>query len=88
MIGLKRNEIGHLYVDPSCGGRGIGGALAAFAVEAFLRAGYDHAIMLGSLNAASFYARCGFVEESRGSFLIGGGLNLDYVRMRRPLRSA
>ena len=85
MAGLKRNEIGHLYVAPQHVGRGVGTALVRFAAEMFRRAGYDHMIVLASLNAAGFYERCGFVEESRGRFNVGDGLPLEYVRMRAPL---
>jgi putative acetyltransferase len=87
MIGLKRNEIGHLFVDPACAGRGIGAALVAFAAAEFRRAGHADMVVLASLNARGFYSRCGFVEESRGSFPVGQGLSLDYVRMRSPLGS-
>ena len=87
MIGLKRNEIGHLFVEPSCAGCGIGSELVSFAAGEFRRAGYDHMMVLSSLNAAGFYAQCGFVDESRGSFPVGRGLNLDYVRMRCLIQS-
>jgi len=86
MIGLKRNEIGHLFVDPAEAGRGAGRRLVDFAVERFLAAGYGEMIVLSSLNAVGFYARCGFVERGRGSFPVGDGLPLEYVRMRAELR--
>jgi len=85
MIGLKRNEVGHLFVEPEFAGRGVGRRLVAFAADQFRRAGYPDMIVLSSLNAVGFYARCGFVEEGRGSFEVGAGLPLEYIRMRAPL---
>lgn len=85
MLGLKRNEIGHLYVDPACKGRGLGRRLVAFAADSFRAAGHDHMIVLASLNARGFYARCGFREERTGQFDLAPGLPLTYVRMRAEL---
>ncbi len=85
MIGLKRNEIGHLFVDPQVARRGIGRRLVAFAAEQLRAAGRPDMIVLSSLNAVGFYANCGFVEQARGSFEVGDGLPLEYVRMRAEL---
>jgi GNAT superfamily N-acetyltransferase len=82
MLGLKKNEIGHLFVHPDFARQGIGRRLVAFAADTFRRAGFPDMIVLASLNAAAFYARCGFVEESRGSFDVAPGLPLPYVKMR------
>lgn len=85
MIGLKRNEIGHLFVHPDFARQGIGRELAAYAAGIFRQTGYKDMIVLSSLNAAGFYARCGFVEEGEGSFNVAPGLPLQFVRMRAAL---
>jgi putative acetyltransferase len=85
MIGLKRNEIGHLFVDPAHAGRGLGAELVAFAADLFRKAGHGDMVVLSSLNSAGFYARQGFVEDGRGSFAAGPGAEVAYVRMRRRL---
>lgn len=85
MIGLKRNEIGHLFVDPAHAGRGTGRRLVDFARAKFRAAGYRDMFTLASLNAVGFYERCGFRAEGRGSFSVGKGLELEYVRMRAAL---
>lgn len=85
MIGLKANEIGHLFVDPDEAGQGIGRRLVDFAAEMIRRQGHSEMFVLSSLNAADFYARCGFIEEGTGSFSVGDGLPLHFVRMRTPL---
>ncbi len=85
MIGLKRNEIGHLFVDPAHSGAGTGRRLVDFARRKFQAAGHRDMFTLASLNAVGFYERCGFRAEVRGAFSLGEGLNLEYVRMRAAL---
>jgi len=87
MIGLKRNEIGHLYVLPEEQGRGAGRALVDFARRTFLAAGHREMFVLAALNAVGFYGRCGFVEHSRGSFNLANGLPLEFVKMTCPTLS-
>lgn len=87
MLGLKRNEIGHLFIDPAFAGRGIGKALVAFAVEQFRQAGYTDMIVLSSQNAVGFYERYGFVVEGSGSFPVGENLPLVYVKMRARIEA-
>ena len=82
MIGLKRNEIGHLFVDPAHSGKGAGRWLVDFARRKFQAAGHRDMFTLASLNAVGFYERCGFRAEGRGAFPLGEGLKLEYVRMR------
>jgi GNAT superfamily N-acetyltransferase len=82
MIGLKRNEIGHLFVEPAHSGKGIGRRLVEFARGEFGTAGHLEMLTLASLNAVGFYEQCGFHAESRGSFSLGKGLDLEYVKMR------
>ena len=86
MIGLKKNEVGHLFVHPDHHGRGHGRRLVAFAAEAFRAAGHADMVVFSSLNAEGFYAKCGFVREGEGSFDVGPDLLLAYVRMRAPTR--
>jgi GNAT superfamily N-acetyltransferase len=88
MIGLKRNEIGHLFVHPEHTGRGIGRHLVEFAFARFRRDGYREAIVHASLNAEGFYRRCGFVAEGEGSFEVAPGVPLTYTRMRAVLPGA
>jgi GNAT superfamily N-acetyltransferase len=85
MTGLKRNEIGHLFVDPAHRGKGMGRRLVDFARRQFRAAGHRDMFTLASLNAVGFYRRCGFRAEGRGSFSPGEGLDLEYVRMRAAL---
>ena len=88
MTGLKRNEIGHLFVDPDFAGKGLGRELVAFAGREFRAAGHGEMIVYASLNASGFYERCGFQAVGRGSFPVGDGLELEYISMRTPLDSS
>jgi len=71
VIDLAGNEIDALFVDPDCGGRGIGLTLMQ-AMEALA----DPArplVLSASLNAVPFYRRCGF--EALRDLLCAAGLN-------------
>ena len=57
----------------------------AFAASTFRAAGFADMIVHASLNAVGFYERCGFVREGEGSFKVGEGHDLDYIRLRAPL---
>jgi len=85
MIGIKKNEIGHLFVDPAAEGLGIGRHLVEFAVADIRSRGYADLFVLSSLNAVGFYERCGFAREKGGSFDVLPGLPLPYVRMGRTV---
>jgi ribosomal protein S18 acetylase RimI-like enzyme len=88
MIGIKKNEIGHLFVDPAGGRRGIGRRLVDFAVAHMLARRYADLFVLSSLNAVGFYERCGFVREREGSFDVRPGLPLAYVRLSKEISAA
>ena len=88
MIGLKRNEIGHLFVHPDFNGQGFGRRLVEFAVGVFRGQGYRDMLVMSSLNAEGFYERCGFTAEGMGSFEVAPGLPLPYIRMRAEIAPA
>jgi len=76
------NEIDALFVDPDCGGRGIGQML----MQA-LQALADPArplVLSASLNAVPFYQRCGFRPLREESYPHPSGIALASVRMQRP----
>lgn len=76
------NEIDALFVDPDCGGRGIGQVL----MQA-LQALADPArplVLSASLNAVPFYQRCGFRPLREESYPHPSGIALASVRMQRP----
>jgi len=81
VIDLDGNEIDALFVDPECGGRGIGLTLMQ-AMEALA----DPArplVLSASLNAVPFYRRCGFEALREENYPHPSGVALASVRMQR-----
>lgn len=81
VIDLAGNEIDALFVDPGCGGRGIG-----MAVMQALQAMADPArplVLSASLNAVPFYRRAGFVVVREENYPHPSGVALASVRMQR-----
>jgi len=85
MMGLKNNEIGHLFVHPDHAGRGLGRRLIEFAAATFRAAGFADMFVHASRNAVGFYQRCGFTIDGEGSFDVAPGLPLQYVHLRASL---
>jgi GNAT superfamily N-acetyltransferase len=75
------NEIDALFVDPDCGGRGIGMALmdALYALADPARP----LVLSASLNAVPFYQRAGFQPLREETYPHPSGVALASVRMQR-----
>ena len=82
-LGIKRNEIGHLFVDPAWAGREIGTALVAFSEAAFRERGHAGAFVFASFNAWGFYEKLGYRRTGEGAFEIAPSIRLGYVRMEK-----
>ncbi|MEG2805632.1 GNAT family N-acetyltransferase [Stenotrophomonas sp.] len=82
IIDVANNEIDALFVDPACGGRGIGQILMQ---ALFALADPSRPLMLSaSLNAVAFYQRCGFRALREEAYPHPSGIALASVRMQRP----
>ena len=81
IVDREDNEIDGLFVDPDCGGRGIGSVLM-HALQALA----DPArplVLSASLNAVSFYQAAGFKPLREETYPHPSGLALASVRMQR-----
>ena len=81
VVDREGNEIDALFVDPDCGGRGIGSALM-HALQALA----DPArplVLSASLNAVSFYQTAGFKPLREETYAHPSGVALASVRMQR-----
>ncbi len=77
--------ITRLFVRPEAAGRGLGRVLLEAGVAAARRDGRVR--LEATLNAAPFYARCGFVETGRAMYQHpGGGLPVEVVNMELRLK--
>lgn len=81
VIDRDGNEIDALFVDPDCGGRGIGMRLMG-AMQALADPGRP-LVLSASLNAVTFYQRAGFVALREETYPHPSGIALASVRMQR-----
>jgi len=77
------NAVEALFVEPGQGGQGIGQALL---LRLLAQADPARAVELSaSLNAVAFYRRAGFEEVGPERYAHPSGIELDAMKMRRPL---
>ncbi len=81
VIDQQGNEIDALFVDPDCGGRGIGSMLMR-ALQA-LADPTRPLVLSASLNAVPFYQRAGFKPLRKETYPHPSGVALASVRMQR-----
>jgi GNAT superfamily N-acetyltransferase len=73
----------YLFVHPDCAGQGIGRKLAGAAEAAARARGKRTFQVWASLNAAGFYAACGYRSLRRGRMPVTGGIEIDYVLLAK-----
>ena len=91
LVGFGALHIGNkqlvsLFIDPAVAGQGVGHTLLEYLFAQAKAAGLTHLHVDSSLNAVSFYARHGFVEQDRGEFTTQGGVRMASVQMLRQLK--
>jgi len=80
-------ELKQLYLDPAITGRGIGGALMAWALdEAAAHGAGEMQISVWSRNhgAQRFYARQGFEKVGEYGFAVGSTVDREFILRRTP----
>ena len=80
-----RGEVEACYVAPAAVGRGVGSELLARMEGEARAAGHAVVRLNATLNAETFYARLGYRRLGAAVHLVGGGIELDCVRMEKTL---
>lgn len=73
------------FVHPSCVRQGIGRMLLKKCETEAQREGFRAAELVATLPGVRLYAACGYEEISRREYLLGGGVKILFVTMRRRL---
>ena len=85
-LGLKRNEIGILFIAADAVGKGVGRALSEFADRCLRRRGHKTAVVYASPTALGFYEKQGFRRTGQNvSFEVGPGAFIPAVFMEKDL---
>ncbi|MGH9369133.1 MAG: GNAT family N-acetyltransferase [Thermoanaerobaculia bacterium] len=85
-LDVGRGEIEACYVAPEAVGGGIGSALLAAMEDEARRRECPRVRLNSTLNAEPFYARRGYRWLGRARHRLREGVELDCVRMEKPLR--
>lgn len=81
----KNNELRGLYVHPAYGRRGVGAQLLNVLEQMAVEYGALYLQMDASVNAESFYTKCGYQVVERGMHLLASGQEMDCVKMQKML---
>jgi putative acetyltransferase len=82
---LRHSELRACYVLPSAVRRGIGTALVVEIERIAREHGARFLQLQSSLTAEPFYAALGYVVEERGELVLGPGVPMAAVKMRKQL---
>ena len=74
-----------MHVSPVHVGKGIGRRLTQCLEDKARALGFDTIRVVSSLNAAAFYAKCGYVAQARGVYRCNNGVELDAVPFEKQL---
>jgi len=84
-LNIEKQLLLSLFVSPDCAGKGIGQQMIEFLFKKASEVGINTLKVDSSLNAASFYLRNGFVEQSKSDFTTRNGVVLKSIKMTRML---
>ncbi|WP_019028277.1 GNAT family N-acetyltransferase [Colwellia piezophila] len=80
-LNIERQLLLSLFVSPDYAGQGIGKEMIEFLFTKARDAGIKVLKVDSSLNAANFYLRNGFVEQSKSDFTTQNGVVLKSIKM-------
>ena len=85
VINLESGELEAIFVLPSFMGQGIGKRMVAHLERLAREAGLAEIHLEATLNAETFYQRCGFTGSAHAVYISPSGLRLACVPMRKQL---
>lgn len=85
-LDLRAGELHAIYVAPDFTGRGIGGRLVAWAETTARADGREELFLKATLNAVTFYERCGFHRGAATNQPLPSGTPRACIEMRKRLR--
>jgi GNAT superfamily N-acetyltransferase len=80
-LNISKQLLLSLFVMPEYAGMGIGQEMIQFLLTKASEAGIKTLKLDSSLNAANFYLRNGFVEQSKSDFTTQNGIVLESIKM-------
>ena len=84
-LNIEKQLLLSLFVSPDCAGKGHGQKMIEFLLTKASEAGIKILKVDSSLNAANFYLRNGFMEQSKSDFTTQNGVVLESIKMECDL---
>jgi GNAT superfamily N-acetyltransferase len=86
ILNLQTGELHAIYLAPTASGRGLGRQLMNWAETMARDHGWKELVLQSTLNAVSFYEKCGFQIEGTTNQPLPSGMPRACVKMRKALR--
>lgn len=84
-INLVTGMLDAIFVDPSQMGQGAAKVMLEYLQALALRQGLSTLKLESTLNAASFYRRCGFIGDAQATYVSPRGMSLACIPMEKSL---
>ena len=85
MIDTATGHLDAIFVRPDMMGHGIGTQMMVYLENIAVQAGLKKLTLDSTLNAASFYRKCGFVGDQLGTYESPRGVSLPCIPMTKEL---
>jgi putative acetyltransferase len=86
VLDVNTSELQACYVAPAAARQGVGSAIVREIERVATERGLTELHLASSLNAEPFYAALGYAVEGRNEFVLGSGVPMAAVQMRKRLR--
>ena len=79
-------KIRAFFVHPKCARKGIGRAILSTCESEARAYGFRSVELMATLPGLKLYRACGYKEDERVEYEIGGGVRIEFVPMKKDLR--